>query len=291
MRQVLIFLISLCVFISCKKAPEQKEENGNIEGIIKDESGQPIADALIGISCVSIYSKFSPSSVHSGSDGKYSFTGLPINSSQAIDEYSLAVSKQLYIAKTQIVKITNNSTSKLDFTLSQPAPYFTVSDSLIDAPKSAGSFDITITSNAKWTVKNSALWLTCLKKNGEGNDVVGFTFSQNPDVTNRIDTVDFVCGTIKRSVVVMQPMPILLLSYELEPYAAMPDSYYGAVLLRFNKPVTVTMFKGANEVIYFENHKVVRLGLLMKKGSTYVFTIAVTDGKGNSFQKDVIITV
>lgn len=281
-----ILLICLIIFntiaISCKKKESEPTpaKFGNLAGVITNQYGQPIDGALVEINS---------NTTSSGVDGKYAFTNILVN-----DNYPVSVSKSGYLNQVKNSKITENATSNLDFVLTAGSPYLAISDSILNINASQGSINIKISSNAGWVIKSSSTWASVTKINGNGNDVVNISYSSYTGASNRADTIQFLSGTIKKTLVITQSAQIQLTGYEGvfgNGNLTISDSVY----LHFNKAVkSITITSNYTNCQSNIAYKFVdnNTGVMFSYGcgslgGSYPFTINVTDDAGNSISKNI----
>jgi uncharacterized protein (TIGR02145 family) len=79
-----------------------------------------------------------------------------------------------------------------------------VSPAAIDAVANAGSYTITITSNAPWTAAANADWLTLAPAAGEGNGTIAVSVAANLVQETRTATITVAAGTLTQTVTVTQ---------------------------------------------------------------------------------------
>ena len=84
---IILVLLIVCM-VSCEKENKEGQRLGKLEGIIRNEFGQPIEGALIEMDKLS---------TKSNSIGRYLFDKLPVK------EYSVSVSKGSFITNIQKV--------------------------------------------------------------------------------------------------------------------------------------------------------------------------------------------
>jgi hypothetical protein len=88
-----------------------------------------------------------------------------------------------------------------------PAVLVTATDrSSMKATHTAGSYTITVMSNATWTaaVEAVTLWCTATPASGTGNSAVRIDVEENPALTQRNATITFAAGTLTKKVTVTQ---------------------------------------------------------------------------------------
>lgn len=287
-RYLLIFIAFSTLMVSCKKEIEDPVEEikkfGALRGVIQNEIGQPIEGALVEVENVSTLSNTS---------GEYSFSKL------LAKEYSVSVSKEHYLTKVDKVTIIDNRTIELDLILSAGEPFLSISDSIIDINASKGSISISILSNADWSIKNSSSWLVCSVDRGNGNAILRIDYSANEEYSNRTDSIYFISGQIKRSLIINQSSrsyPIKLVKYEGligNREREIEDSVY----LLFNKPVKIESIKSnwegfISEIKYYQtdnNYGVMFSFPGAELGGNYPFTISVNDFDGGTFSENINI--
>ena len=275
---VLLFIFFL---IGCKKEATVIK-TGDLSGIIKNEFGQPIESATV---------KFETSSTFTNVYGVYTFLKVPVN------EYSVSVSKESFIPSVQKVNVIENKSARLDFTLKSGVPFFNISESELNATEGSGSFNIQVSSNAGWIIKNSSPWLQCSVPSGEGNMTVEIRYSKNQEIGNRTDTIEFTSGTINWLLIIHQPAQPKISKSE----GRIGNSLTGAVdsvYLEFSRPVHITKITSNQSLcqcVMTYKDKTIYNDVTFSfscaaLGGKYPFTVQFTDVNGKSFSDIVDVT-
>lgn len=283
MKYLSLIIILLHLFvISCEKEMEvSKNRYGHLKGYVQNEFGQPIDGALIEIG---------HRSVLSGTSGSYSIEKLETK------EYTVSVSKEHFLPQIQNVSIREDETATLDINLLAGEAYLTISDSALRVNAGRGAFTIEISSNADWTIEKESSWLECSSENGKGNGSVRFSYSKNEEDSDRKDTIRFISGSLKKTLILNQSMPIKLISYEGligNEEIGIKDSVY----ILFNKPVTIEVFRSNWEfclsdmdLTRTDDNCGIRVSFpCAELGGNYPFTVSVFDDDDNSFSVEMDI--
>ncbi len=277
---IILVLLIVCM-VSCEKENKEGQRLGKLEGIIRNEFGQPIEGALIEMDKLS---------TKSNSIGRYLFDKLPVK------EYSVSVSKGSFITNIQKVTIIEKKTLILDFSLSAGEPYLYISSSSSRFNANSGSFNINVSSNAGWTIENTSTWLTSSIGSGNGNRIVTLNYSRNLENSNRTDTIHFISGSIKASLIINQSAPLKIIKYEGiigDGAKDIKDSVY----ILFNKPVIIKFIKSNTDLCLSEisynltdnNYGVKFTYSCAELGGNYPFTISVSDADNNTLSEDINI--
>lgn len=284
MRLVLTTLIVSILFVqSCETEEETPTLTfGDIEGVVQNEFGQPIEGAIIKVESLTTKSQL---------NGSYLFKKLPIR------EHQVSASKDNYLTKIKSITPTENSVTKLDFTLGAGEPYLEISDSVINSSPAATAFVITVSTNSAWEIAPAAPWLSLSAQKGEGNSTVKITLDNNVGIADRNNTITFTSGSLKKTLTVNQSAKIKLVEYKGiigNGELSITDSVY----LLFNKPVKVSsIYSNFQNCLTEIKYKMIKgnTGVMFtyscaKLGGTYPFTIAVTDAGGNSFREEIQVS-
>jgi len=259
---VILSGLLLAFLYSCKK--EGVKIVGDLEGIVRNEFGQPIEGALI---------KAETFSTTSDIMGEYSMRELPAK------EYSVSVSKDFFLTKVQKKNIIENKLYSLDFALTAGKVYLNLSDSVLNFEENQGTYDIKITSNAGWVISNSASWLVCDAQSGGGNSHVGIRYSSNQGDSKRKDTIRFISGSIKKLLIISQSAPVKIVKCE-GIIGNRGTNIKDSVYILFNRPVNVNNFVH----IRSDNGYGIRFSISgVKLGGDYTWSIAGTDDEGKNF--------
>lgn len=186
-----VFQIGCLLFVilaSCKK--EETERSGNLNGTVLNSVDQPVEGALVDIDHLT--------SEFTDLNGNYHFYNL------SATDHTVSVSKDNYLPQTSKISIGEDKTTTLDFRLAIGKAFITISDSILQVSPVAGTKEITIASNAGWTVDCKSDWLTCSKTGGAGNSWVLINWPENAGSSDRIDTVYFYSGTTVKQLSINQ---------------------------------------------------------------------------------------
>lgn len=274
-------IINLMI-ISCEKESSEKENSerkGSLEGMVLNEIGQPIEGAKIEIEGYIKITNY---------NGKYLFNNL------SAKEYTVAASKQSFLTSVQQVKIVEDDTALLNFTLSAGELYLRLSDSIKNVNANNSNCSLTVLSNSGWIIKNNSTWIDCLKQSGQGNENVNISYSKNQGDSSRIDSIIFISGSVRRKLVIRQSAPIKLLKYQ----GLIGNNEKGikdSIFLLFNKPVIIKTIKSnwvycvsEININQMNNNCAIKFDYpCAELGGEYPFTIMVSDNEGNSFYEEI----
>lgn len=219
----LLLPVSVVFAPSCEKETEPIKY-GSLNGFVTNDYGQPIGNVLIDIGTE--YRKATDV------NGAFLYEKLQAK------EYNVSASKDNFITEVQSVTVFEDQTSTLNITLASGNSFLEISDTAVQVHPAGGKISLNINSNAGWTVNTAASWLIPTESSGEGNLEVEISYVASDELVDRTDTVFFVCGTIRRSLVVTQECPIKLIKYEAilgNLITGVSDSVY----FYFNKPIHV----------------------------------------------------
>jgi uncharacterized protein (TIGR02145 family) len=108
-------------------------------------------------------------------------------------------------SRTATITITSDKLAKT-VTVTQAGVVATlvVNPAAIDAAANAGSYSITITSNAAWTAATNAEWLTIDPASGDGNGTVTVNVAGNSQTETRTATVTVTVAALTETITVTQ---------------------------------------------------------------------------------------
>ena len=107
---------------------------------------------------------------------------------------TVATNPSSITSRTAVVTVSNNSgsiTRSINLTQSPNAESLELSVGSLNFTKSAGSQDVTVTSNTHWTINGSANWLSLNKSEGDDNGVVTISVQENTTESERNVTLTF----------------------------------------------------------------------------------------------------
>ncbi|NEU09368.1 hypothetical protein GZH53_13670 [Flavihumibacter sp. R14] len=277
----LILLILSVSFISCKKDPNTKEaERGSLQGVIRNESNQPVRGALVEIGTLTSITD---------AEGKYSFAELP-----AVEQ-TVSISARSYISQVTKMKIVPSVQNTLDLKLIAGEQYIYLSDSIISIPPGSGTLNVNVLSNGGWVLDYSSSWLSSDTRGGTGDMLVTLNYSKN-EVANRIDTVHFRSGSVVKQLLVVQGSVTKITSVEGRignGELKIADSVY----VHFNKRIVYATVESNWNLCLSEirmSYATDRRGIKFSYpcadlGGTYPFTITLTDEEGKTYIEKVSV--
>ncbi|MFD0752228.1 carboxypeptidase regulatory-like domain-containing protein [Mucilaginibacter calamicampi] len=274
-------IVVLSLLIGCKKEQSAPvaQKTGNLTGVITNSYGQPIEGAQVSLDSYSTVSTY---------NGSYSFNDKPVK------KYSLTVSKSSYLTKIESIDIVENKTIEKKIVLEAGEPYLNISETTFKANPNGSGFYVQVLSNVDWMVQIGSKWISSEKTVGKGNERITISYATNDNSSNRTDTVYFISGNIKKSLVISQSVLLKLSSFEgIIGNGEM--NILDSVHLSFNKPIsTITIqsnfglcvtdikytLANSNEDVYFSYG-------CAKLGDSFPFTITATDAEGGRLVSNV----
>ena len=107
---------------------------------------------------------------------------------------SVATNPSSITSRTAVVTVSNNSgsiTRSINLTQSPNAESLELSVSSLNFTKSAGSQEVTVTSNTHWTITGGANWVSLNKTEGDDNGVVTISVQENMTESERSAILTF----------------------------------------------------------------------------------------------------
>ncbi len=184
------------------------------------------------------------------------------------------------------------------------ASTLTVSPEVQTAPNTAGSFSITVVSNANWTVSSNAVWLTVNTASGSSNGLVNANYSANTGVA-RTGVLTFSGGGITKTVTVNQDAAnasILIVSPETQAAPNTAGSFSITVTSNTSWQITsnaawltVNSSSGSNNATilasYSTNAGDARSGILTFTGGGITRTVTVNQSAVNAMSVSPTIQI
>ena len=281
-----IILVIFLMLISCGKEENKQPEPpkyGSMKGLIQNEFGQPINGALVKVGTLS--TKSSPL-------GNYLFEKIEIN------DYSVSVSKEYFLTDIKQIKVSENEKVNLDFVLITGDVFLDISDSIINLSVQGSSFYVEISSNAAWTVQHTSLWIDHPIENGKGNSSIVFSFPTNQEDTNRIDTIYFTSGSLKKKLVINQHAQMKIIKYE-GLLGNREENIIDSIYVLFNKPIerVNSIISGwkmcdceLNYTLTDNNHGLKFSYSCARLGGSFPFSISVIDNDGYLYGENINVT-
>jgi hypothetical protein len=267
MRIYILILLLLVCAISCKK--EKKIQYGDLNVSVKDEKDRLLTDFQVKISGNDGFEKQISASEN------YTFEKIPVG------QYQVSVSRENYISETKVIEVNDDLISSSVFILKVGKATLEVSESRFEMSSSKTSITLNITSNSDWAISGDVPWIIVAKKNGNGNDNITFDMSENKDDIARTATFEVTCGSISKTVIIIQDFSLKIISSSL----SYPIS--DSITVLFNKPAVVTSFKSLNTLCmgnmgykYLPKSSGIKFRYsCARMFGSYPFEITISDGK------------
>ena len=140
-------------------------------------------------------------------------------------EVSVAKNETLVADRAVITFTAAGVSCALNISRAAAVAYMTISaESEIDVTAEGRTFDITVTSNAEWTVEANEKWITTNVNQGNGNGTVSVMVAATSSVFEENGTLTFTSGSIERKVTIIRRGALPLISLDVLDKIVSSDS-------------------------------------------------------------------